>query len=134
MSNASSAPKMTTNDALSYLKLVKENFDAENDIKYDVFLKVMKDFKAQRVELFGGNGDLLLGFNTFLPKGHEITLPPEDEPLPEKKSVTFEDALGFVTKIKVAGLFQEHVDLLVDFIHFLPGICGTISPDYSSLL
>ncbi|KAL8518882.1 hypothetical protein ACS0TY_010010 [Phlomoides rotata] len=172
---ASSAPKLTTNDALSYLKHVKEIFDAENDNKYDVFLKVMKDFKAQRVttsgvisrvkELFGDNRDLVLGFNTFLPKGHEITLPPEDEPLPEKNSLTFEDALGFVSKIKarfdgnvykafldilymyrknnktiqeiyqeVAGLFQEHVELLVDFIHFLPGICGTISADYKQSL
>lgn len=48
MPNAGSGAKLTTNDALSFLKTVKEFFDAEKDNKYDVFLKVMKDFKAQR--------------------------------------------------------------------------------------
>lgn len=52
-------------------------------------------------ELFKEDRDLILGFNAFLPKGYEITLPPEDEPLPEKKPVHFEEAMGFVTKIKV---------------------------------
>lgn len=52
-------------------------------------------------ELFKGDRDLILGFNAFLPKGYGITLPPEDEPLPEKKPVVFEEAIGFVNKIKV---------------------------------
>jgi len=42
-----------------------------------------------------------LGFNTFLPKGYEITLPPEGEPPPAKKPVEFEEAISFVNKIKV---------------------------------
>ena len=46
-------------------------------------------------ELFKGYDDLLLGFNTFLPKGYRITLP-------EKKPVAFEEAIDFVNKIKVS--------------------------------
>ena len=45
-------------------------------------------------ELFKGYDDLLLGFNTFLPKGYRITLP-------EKKPVDFDEAIDFVNKIKV---------------------------------
>ena len=44
--------------------------------------------------LFKGYDDLLLGFNTFLPKGYKITLP-------EKKTVDFGEAIEFVNKIKV---------------------------------
>lgn len=39
--------KLTTNDALSYLKEVKDMFQDQKE-KYDSFLEVMKDFKAQR--------------------------------------------------------------------------------------
>ena len=39
--------KLTTHDALSHLKDVKEMFQDQRD-KYDMFLEVMKDFKAQR--------------------------------------------------------------------------------------
>lgn len=41
------AQRLTTNDALSYLKEVKDMFHDQRD-KYDTFLDVMKDFKAQR--------------------------------------------------------------------------------------
>lgn len=47
MSAASSAPKLTTTDALSYLKVVKERFQDKGD-KYKDFLDIMKDFKSQR--------------------------------------------------------------------------------------
>lgn len=107
MMGGSSANKLTTNDALCYLKAVKEIFQDRRD-KYDEFLEVMKDFKAQRIdtsgviarvkELFKGHRTLILGFNTFLPKGYEITNP-EDE-VPVKKPVEFEEAISFVNKIK----------------------------------
>ena len=42
-----STQKLTTNDALAYLKAVKDIFEDKRD-KYDDFLEVMKDFKAQR--------------------------------------------------------------------------------------
>lgn len=43
------AQKLTTNDALAYLKAVKDIFQDKRD-KYDDFLEVMKDFKAQRFD------------------------------------------------------------------------------------
>ncbi|CAI0627601.1 unnamed protein product [Linum tenue] len=112
------AQKLTTNDALAYLKAVKEIFQDKRD-KYDDFLEVMKDFKAQRIDtagvigrvkdLFKGHRDLILGFNTFLPKGYEITLPLEDEQLPQKKPVEFEEAISFVNKIKMRFQGDDHV-------------------------
>ena len=42
-----STQKLTTSDALAYLKAVKDIFQ-DNREKYDDFLEVMKDFKAQR--------------------------------------------------------------------------------------
>ncbi|KAG6520399.1 hypothetical protein ZIOFF_017449 [Zingiber officinale] len=157
-------PKLTTNDALAYLKAVKDIFQDKRE-KYDEFLEVMKDFKSQRIdtngviarvkELFKGHRDLILGFNTFLPKGYEIKLPEE------KKPIEFEEAIDFVNKIKnrfendehvyksfldilnmyrrenksihevyeeVAALFQNHHDLLEEFTHFLPDTSATYAP------
>ncbi|KAK1326557.1 Paired amphipathic helix protein Sin3-like 3 [Acorus calamus] len=132
--------RLTTNDALAYLKAVKDMFQDQKD-KYDEFLEVMKDFKAQRIDtagviarvkdLFKGHRDLILGFNTFLPKGYEITLPPEDE-VPQKKPVEFEEAINFVNKIKVAILFRDHNDLLEEFTHFLPDTSGAAHPLHAS--
>lgn len=42
-----SARELTTNDALTYLREVKDMFQDQLE-KYDMFLDVMKDFKAQR--------------------------------------------------------------------------------------
>ena len=57
---------------------------------------------ARVKHLFKGHRDLILGFNTFLPKGFAITCSPEDETPPQKKKpVQFEEAINFVGKIKV---------------------------------
>ncbi|XP_024185747.1 paired amphipathic helix protein Sin3-like 2 isoform X3 [Rosa chinensis] len=157
--------KLTTNDALTYLKEVKDMFQDQRE-KYDMFLEVMKDFKAQRTdttgviarvkELFKGHTKLILGFNTFLPKGYEITL----EEVEPKKTVEFEEAISFVNKIKkrfqndeqvyksfldilnmyrkehkdinevyqeVASLFDDQPDLLDEFTRFLPDTSATTS-------
>ncbi|CAI9092801.1 OLC1v1028134C1 [Oldenlandia corymbosa var. corymbosa] len=118
MMGGSSAQKLTTNDALAYLKAVKDIFQDRKDI-YDQFLEVMKDFKAQRTDttgviarvkdLFRGHRDLILGFNTFLPKGYEITLPPPNESQLVKKPVDFEEAISFVNKIKTRFQGDDHV-------------------------
>ncbi|OMO52741.1 Paired amphipathic helix [Corchorus olitorius] len=110
------AQKLTTNDALAYLKAVKEMFQDQKE-KYDMFLEVMKDFKAQRTdtvgviarvkELFKGHNNLIYGFNTFLPKGYEITL--VEEEAPPKKNVEFDEAISFVNKIKKRFQNDEHV-------------------------
>ncbi|VVA90834.1 unnamed protein product [Arabis nemorensis] len=106
--------KLTTVDALHYLKAVKDIFH-DNKEKYEKFLELMKDFKAQRIDtegvigeikdLFKGYKDLLLGFNTFLPQGYKITLPEEEKP---KIRVDYKDAIGFVTKIKERFGTDEH--------------------------
>ncbi|ERN15395.1 paired amphipathic helix protein Sin3-like 1 [Amborella trichopoda] len=80
--------KLTTSDALAYLKAVKDLFQDQKE-KYYEFLEIMKEFKAARIDtagvidrvkvLFKGHRNLILGFNTFLPKGYEITLPLEEE-------------------------------------------------------
>ncbi|KAI0488543.1 hypothetical protein KFK09_028379 [Dendrobium nobile] len=108
----SNTQKLTTNDALAYLKAVKDIFQDKRE-KYDEFLEVMKDFKSQRIdtsgvimrvkELFKGHRDLILGFNTFLPHGYEIKLPEE------KKPVEFEEAISFVNKIKNRFQNEEHI-------------------------
>ncbi|GMP94299.1 hypothetical protein CsSME_00043802 [Camellia sinensis var. sinensis] len=118
MMGGASTQKLTTNDALAYLKAVKDIFQDKRD-KYDEFLEVMKGFKAQRIDtagvilrvkdLFKGHRDLILGFNAFLPKGYEITLPPEVEPPPVKKPVEFEEAINFVNKIKTRFQSDDHV-------------------------
>ncbi|EFH49961.1 hypothetical protein ARALYDRAFT_350640 [Arabidopsis lyrata subsp. lyrata] len=79
--------RLSTDDALTYLMEVKRTFQDQRD-KYDMFLEVMNDFKEQRIhtsgliarvkELLKGHNNLILGFNTFLPKGYEITLDNED--------------------------------------------------------
>lgn len=57
-------------------------------------------------ELFKGHPNLILGFNTFLPKGYEITLTDEEEA--PKRTVEFEEAISFVNKIKVKISYHLH--------------------------
>ncbi|XP_004304965.1 PREDICTED: paired amphipathic helix protein Sin3-like 3-like [Fragaria vesca subsp. vesca] len=84
-------------------KEVKDTFQDQRGNKYVMFLEVMKDFKDQRTdttgviarvkELFKGHTKLILGFNTFLPKGYEMTLDHEEvEP--------FEDTSNLVNMIE----------------------------------
>ncbi|KAI7731153.1 hypothetical protein M8C21_006561 [Ambrosia artemisiifolia] len=121
----SSAQKLTTNDALTYLKEVKDMFQDQRE-KYDMFLDVMKDFKAQRIdttgviarvkELFKGHNNLIFGFNTFLPKGYEITVIEDEEAPPKRKE---SKGINEVYS-EVASLFDDHPDLLDEFTRFLP--------------
>ncbi|KAI7741386.1 hypothetical protein M8C21_000846, partial [Ambrosia artemisiifolia] len=125
VSGGSSAQKLTTNDALTYLKEVKDMFQDQRE-KYDMFLDVMKDFKAQRIdttgviarvkELFKGHNNLIFGFNTFLPKGYEITVIEDDE-APPKRTVEFEEAISFVNKIKKR--FQNDDQVYKSFLDIL---------------
>lgn len=55
---------------------------------------------ARVKELFKGHNNLIFGFNTFLPKGYEITVIEEEE-APAKRTVEFDEAISFVNKIKV---------------------------------
>ena len=82
-----SRPPLRVEDALAYLDRIKAAFPSRPD-KYNSFLDIMKDFKAQEfgtdetiarvIELFGEERDLILGFDTFLPPGYSIELPEGD--------------------------------------------------------
>ncbi|RYR65000.1 hypothetical protein Ahy_A03g011002 [Arachis hypogaea] len=99
------AVRVTQDDAVNYLKAVKEAFHDKPE-KYADFLEVMKDFRARRTdtdgviarvkEIFKGHRNLIVGFNNFLPKEHEIALPWEDEQPQQNKPV------DFVGKVKVS--------------------------------
>ena len=69
-------------------------------------------------ELFKGHHALILGFNTFLPKGYEITIRDGEPygPDPAKKSVAFEEAIKFVNKIKVKATFNWTFHVLALFL------------------
>lgn len=67
---AAGSQKLTTNDALTYLKAVKEIFE-NNKEKYEDFLEVMKDFKAQRFD----NQYVILSFlHYYLDAGRSLQL------------------------------------------------------------
>ncbi|KAJ9562695.1 hypothetical protein OSB04_007855 [Centaurea solstitialis] len=88
----------TTSVASTYLKEVKNTFHDQIE-KYDMFLDILKDFKAQRIDITGviarvkellkGHDHLIVGFNTFLPKGYD------EDP---KRIVEFEEVI-FKNKI-----------------------------------
>lgn len=63
---------------------------------------------ARVKDLFKGHNNLIFGFNTFLPKGYEITL--DEDEAPPKKTVEFEEAITFVNKIKVKA--SSHYGIL----------------------
>ena len=100
---------------------------------YDEFLEIMKDFKAQRLDtegvikrvkhIFAGHMDLILGFNQFLPRGHEIRREDMEREAEEararaqgggKPQVEFVHAISYVNKIKSRFANDERV-----YKHFL---------------
>ncbi|KAM7268999.1 hypothetical protein ACFE04_024496 [Oxalis oulophora] len=97
------AQKLTTNDAVAYLKAVEDTF-RDNIEKYAIFLGVMIDFKAERIDtacvvamvkdLFKDHPHLILGFKAFLPMGYDIALHEEEPPL-------VKEAFNFVNKVKI---------------------------------
>jgi paired amphipathic helix protein Sin3a len=113
-------------EALSYLRELKDRLKDKKHT-YDEFLEIMKEFKAQRIDtegvirrvktIFAGHKDLILGFNQFLPKGHEIRL--EDIEREEKEAaakqqggkpqVEFVHAISYVNKIKSRFASDERV-------------------------
>ena len=92
--------QLTVQDALEYLDLIKEKYNSRPHL-YNRFLDIMKEFKALRLDtpgvidrvlqLFNGDRELILGFNTFLPQGYRIMMegdsprvlyPPQPLPYP----------------------------------------------------
>jgi Paired amphipathic helix repeat len=83
MPNNRPVKELKVEDALLYLDDVKREFAMQPAI-YNEFLVIMKNFKSQTVDtpgviarvskLFRGYNNLILGFNTFLPEGHKISM------------------------------------------------------------
>lgn len=75
-------------DAVQFVMEVNDIFKYKRG-KFAEFLKILNDFKARRIdiedvkervmELFKEHIKLLLGINAFLPPGHGIPLPSNDE-------------------------------------------------------
>ncbi|KAA3455980.1 paired amphipathic helix protein Sin3-like 2 isoform X2 [Gossypium australe] len=115
----SMSQKLAMNEALTYVKEVKEMFQDQKE-KYDMFLEVLKDFKAHRTdivgviarvtELFKGHNNLIYGFNTFLPKGYGITL--DEDEAPQKKTVEFDEAISFKRFQNDEHVYKSFLDIL----------------------
>ena len=114
-------------DALSYLRHLKDRLK-DRKATYDEFLEIMKEFKSQRIDtegvikrvkkIFKGHRDLILGFNQFLPRGHEIRVEDIDREEQEEKArqaagqkpqVEFVHAISYVNKIKTRFASDERV-------------------------
>jgi paired amphipathic helix protein Sin3a len=75
-------------EALAFIMKVKYAFQDKRE-KYEEFLELLKDFKVQRIdteavkegvmELFKEHQYLISRFNIFMPPGHEISLPLDDD-------------------------------------------------------
>ncbi|KAK7386927.1 hypothetical protein VNO78_27303 [Psophocarpus tetragonolobus] len=114
--NSQQTPSVS--DALAYLMIVKETLEETEKIDIESVITIVK-------ELFKGHRDLLMGFNVFLPKKHEITLAMKDEqPLQidaiDEKSISIDDAVAYVKKVRATlqdekGKCQHFLEILNDF-------------------
>ncbi|KEH44186.1 putative transcription regulator Others family [Medicago truncatula] len=105
-------------DVSGYFEEVKAAFQYNK--KYFQFIKLIKDFRARRIDsiavkarvkrLFKGNSNLMLGFNSFLPKEHRIQT---------FISLRFKDASPLLKAIKVA--FQDKRESYYEFSKVLQG-------------
>ncbi|KAF8378400.1 hypothetical protein HHK36_029739 [Tetracentron sinense] len=154
--------KQTLRDSCAYLKNMKCRFRDKTE-NYKQFLQLVTYFNAKIIKyadfiakvevLLGGHGELISGFNVFLPYGYEITIP---QP-PSMKSFDVE-SVEFFKKVKetfqgddhvyksfllilckcgkentpiaevgqqVSALFCDHPDLFEEFLHFLPDPSST---------
>ncbi|TKY58568.1 Paired amphipathic helix protein Sin3 3 [Spatholobus suberectus] len=127
-------------DALAYVKRVKDTLQDEKE-KYEIFLDVLKDFKARRINagsvtarvkaLFKGHRDLLVGFNFFLPKEYEIILPLEDEQPPQKVPVELVKDKNFAGKIKLGSTTSggEQTPFINDAIAYVNAVKDTFQDE-----
>ncbi|KAK6777661.1 hypothetical protein RDI58_024379 [Solanum bulbocastanum] len=98
--------------AFSYVREIKDTF-------VDQVEKIDLVGVIERVrELFEGHPSFLLGFNAYVPNGYKIMLSDEDK-ASSKKTTNNEEEHNLVKNIKVVVLFNDHPDMLDDFIEFL---------------
>ncbi|KAL5078447.1 hypothetical protein RYX36_017431 [Vicia faba] len=122
----------TIADALELVAAVKLEFHDKNREKYESFLQILSDYKAQRIDtrvvrlkvyqLLRGHKDLILRFNTFVPTQYEIKLPLDRYDKQQQcRRLEVEDALAFIKRVR--DVFQvenkekydEFFEILKDF-------------------
>ncbi|CAI8583514.1 unnamed protein product [Vicia faba] len=120
----------TIADALELVAAVKLEFHDKNREKYESFLQILSDYKAQRIDtrvvrlkvyqLLRGHKDLILRFNTFVPTQYEIKLPLDRYDKQQQcRRLEVEDALAFIKRVR--DVFQnkkkydEFLEILKDF-------------------
>jgi len=112
-------------EAMVFLAAVKVTFEDKME-KFNEFLKLLADYGAKRIdgrvvkegitELFKDHKDLLLGVNTWLPAGHKISLPLDDDLRQRDRSVE-DEAMAFLTAVKVT--FEDKREKLDEFLKLL---------------
>ncbi|XP_022641728.1 ABC transporter B family member 18-like [Vigna radiata var. radiata] len=151
--NQSTPQRASMDDALHFLNRVKDVFWDQME-KYDMLLQILKDYKDERItcavvaarveELLREHPTLILRFNNFLPKEHEIKLKHE----PRQELVRLVDNIkerfkkdqdayaSFLESMKsykedkrktscdlhgeIAIIFKDHQDLLDEFTRLIP--------------
>ncbi|PSR89615.1 Paired amphipathic helix protein Sin3-like [Actinidia chinensis var. chinensis] len=101
-------PVKGTHDAHMFMCSVAIQF-GKNSFEYAEFLRIMKDFKAQRsctrevrlkmLLLLKEHPKRLATFYTFLPAGYELPMPVQKDDL-VSRAVEYEEAVSFVNKVK----------------------------------
>ncbi|KAG5581612.1 hypothetical protein H5410_052239, partial [Solanum commersonii] len=122
-------------DPLSYVREVRDTFPNQME-KYEMFIDIIKDFKARRIvivgvvtkvkELFKGHPSLILGFYAFMPNGYEKIINDEDQ-APPKKTTYKEQAL------KSMELLREDVNDTPPFQPFFSSHIGEFEKCYKFL-
>jgi len=118
--------KLKESDALEYINQVRRDV-GDNPHIYNRFLDIMKDFKSRTIDtqtvieevsgLFAGHESLILGFNTFLPRGYEIEVVGTGERRAAVSSPAFDHAYHYVSKIKQR--FANQVEVYQQFLRIL---------------
>ncbi|XP_059639668.1 paired amphipathic helix protein Sin3-like 5 isoform X2 [Cornus florida] len=96
-------------NAIIYLNKVRDTFKSQIP-KLNMFQNLMREFKAQRIdlpdllerleELFIGHDNLVIGLNMLLPERYQISLTDDDEDEEPKKTVKFQKAIDFVNNVQ----------------------------------
>ncbi|KAE9466512.1 hypothetical protein C3L33_01562, partial [Rhododendron williamsianum] len=128
--------KLRTYDALSYLKEVKDVFQDQRD-KYDIFLDVMKDFKAQRVNTAGVIARSIVESDEARSFVNKIKKHFQNDDHVYKSFLNilnmYRKKHKGITEVydEVATLFTDHPDLLEEFKRFLPGASATAAAPHA---
>ncbi|CAA2982450.1 paired amphipathic helix Sin3-like 4 [Olea europaea subsp. europaea] len=114
--------RVTMKDAIAFMDSVKTVLGA----KSDGFVNLFKDYTAKRIDakqvisgaipLLKGHGELVAGFNLFLPQAHEISVPLEDDAFAREMEPFLEDALKFI-KIVKEQLNAEQFAYFLNLLH-----------------